>query len=134
MTTPANMQRIESFVAELPEAERVDIEKWGDHPTFRVRGKNFVFCKDSATQLWVKLSKEEAAAVIATDDHAKAAGHGLGRHGWIAFELPRRPLRARWEEVGEWIRTNYTLIASKLLARIVLAEEEKALSKSPDRP
>jgi hypothetical protein len=30
-------------VAEVPEAERVDIAEWGDLPSFRVRGKNFVF-------------------------------------------------------------------------------------------
>ena len=38
-----NMKRLERIVARLPEAERVDIEAWGDEPTFRVRGKNFVF-------------------------------------------------------------------------------------------
>ena len=37
-----NMDRLEAIVARLPEAERVDIAEWGDHPTFRVRGKNFV--------------------------------------------------------------------------------------------
>ena len=34
-----NMARLEAIVAELPEAQRVDIAEWGDHPTFRVRGK-----------------------------------------------------------------------------------------------
>ena len=34
------MQRIEKIVAELPEAERVDVAEWGDHPTFRVRGND----------------------------------------------------------------------------------------------
>jgi hypothetical protein len=33
------MLRLERIVADLPEAERVDIAEWGDHPTFRVRGK-----------------------------------------------------------------------------------------------
>ncbi len=37
-----NMERLEAIVARLPEAERVDIAEWGDHPTFGVRGKNFV--------------------------------------------------------------------------------------------
>lgn len=36
------MDRLMAVAAELPEAERVDIEAWGGEPTFRVRGKNFV--------------------------------------------------------------------------------------------
>ena len=31
----ARMARVEAIVAELPEFERVDIEAWGDEPTFR---------------------------------------------------------------------------------------------------
>jgi hypothetical protein len=27
-----NMRRLEKLVAELPEAVRVDLEEWGDHP------------------------------------------------------------------------------------------------------
>jgi hypothetical protein len=45
-----NLPRLEEIVSRLPEAKRVDIEAWGDHPSFRVRGKNFVFC-DAAAHL-----------------------------------------------------------------------------------
>jgi hypothetical protein len=62
-----NMDRLEQIASALPEAERVDIEQWGDHPTFRVRGKNFVFCDIDARHLTVKLPPDEAAAVVATD-------------------------------------------------------------------
>jgi hypothetical protein len=58
-----NMARIEKIVAKLPEAERVDVAEWGDHPTFRVRGKNFIFCDAAGRDLSVKLTKEEAEAV-----------------------------------------------------------------------
>ena len=44
-----NMDRLEAIVAQLPEAERIDIAEWGDHPTFRVRGKYFVFSDQAAT-------------------------------------------------------------------------------------
>ena len=37
------MDRLEAMALRLPEAERVDIEAWDGEPTFRVRGKNFVF-------------------------------------------------------------------------------------------
>ena len=66
MSAP-NMTRLERIVARLPETERVDVEAWGDEPTFRVRGKTFIFTDPTAEALTVKLSKAEAAAVVATD-------------------------------------------------------------------
>ncbi len=108
-----NMERIEKIVAQLPEAERVDIVEWGDHPTFRVRGKNFIFCDGTGQHLSVKLTKEEAAAVIATDPAVEPCGYGLGRHGWISFSVGPRASAALWREIEEWIRTSYTLVAPK---------------------
>ena len=68
----SNMDRLEEIVARLPEAARVDIEAWDGEPTFRVRGKNFVFTDPEATGISVKLPKEEAAAVVATDPRRRA--------------------------------------------------------------
>ena len=118
----SNMKRLERIVAALPEAERVDVEEWGDHPTFRVNGKSFVFSDAAAEHLSLKLSKDEAAAVVATDPHVDPAGYGLGRHGWIALDLVA-PDEERWQQVGEWVRTSYTLIAPRRLARIVVDED-----------
>jgi predicted DNA-binding protein (MmcQ/YjbR family) len=117
------MARLERIVARLPEAERVDIEAWGGEPTFRVRGKNFVFTDQTATGLSVKLPKDEAAAVVATDPGAEPTGYGLGRHGWVSVEIGRKADAARWQQVEEWVRTSYTLVAPKSLAKIVLAED-----------
>jgi predicted DNA-binding protein (MmcQ/YjbR family) len=117
------MDRLEAVVARLPEAERVDIAEWGDHPTFRVNGKNFVFCDQAAHELSLKLAKEEAAAVVATDPAVHPTGYGLGRHGWIAFSLEEGAGDERWAQVEEWVRTSYTLVAPKRLARLVLAED-----------
>jgi predicted DNA-binding protein (MmcQ/YjbR family) len=114
-----NMARLEQMAARLPEAERVDIEAWGGEPTFRVRGKNFVFTNQAATDLSVKLPKEEAAAVVATDPTAQPTGYGLGRHGWVSVEVGDRADAARWQQVEEWVRTSYTLVAPKALARCV---------------
>jgi predicted DNA-binding protein (MmcQ/YjbR family) len=117
------MSRLERLVAELPEAERVDIEEWGDHPSFRVRGKNFVFSDAEAQRLSLKLSRSEAAAVVATDSKTAPAGHGLGRHGWIDVLVPPTSGDDRWQEIREWVRTSYTLVAPKQLAQIVLEQE-----------
>jgi predicted DNA-binding protein (MmcQ/YjbR family) len=115
-----NMERLERIVARLPQAERVDIEAWGDEPTFRVGGKNFVFTDPAAHGLCFKLPKDEAAAVLATEPGAKPAGYGLGRHGWIELSLAGRTSEARWRQVEEWIRTSYILVAPRRLARAVL--------------
>ena len=121
-TRMGNMDRVEQIVGRLPEAVRVDIEAWGGEPTFRVNGKNFVFASHDATSLSVKLPKEEAAAVVATDRHAEPTGYGLGRAGWISVALPGRVSAARWREVEEWVRTSYTLVAPKRLAKLLLAD------------
>jgi predicted DNA-binding protein (MmcQ/YjbR family) len=126
MSAMTNMERLEAIVGELPESERVDIIEWGDHPTFRVRNKNFVFSDPEATHLSLKLPVDEAAAVVASDPAVEPAGYGLGRHGWIAVNLPKRASAARWKEVEEWVRTSYTLVAPKRLAQVVLDEDAGA--------
>jgi predicted DNA-binding protein (MmcQ/YjbR family) len=119
----SNMTRLEAVALALPEAERVDVEAWDGHPTFRVRGKSFVFTNDDATHLSVKLPKEEAAAVVASDPGAEPAGYGLGRHGWVALTIADGVTGERWDEVVEMVRTSFTLVAPKRLAAQVLTED-----------
>ena len=119
-----NMDRLEEVVARLPQAERVDVEAWDGEPTFRVNGKTFIFSAPDADSISVKLPKEEAAAVVATDPNAAPTGYGLGRHGWISITIPATTSGTRWSEIEEWIRTSYTLIAPKTLARAVLEEDD----------
>lgn len=119
-----NMERLEAIVAELPEAVRVDVQEWGDHPTFRVRGKNFVFSSQDACSLSFKLTKEEAAAVVATEPGADPSGYGLGRHGWVALDVAPDADDEQWAQIREWVRTSYILVAPKTLARVVLAQDE----------
>lgn len=113
------MARLEGLVARLPETRRVDVEEWGDHPTFRVRDKTFVFSAADATTLTVKLSREEAAAVVATREGAQAAGYGLGRHGWVTVTVPAAPADDEWAEIAEWVETSYRLVAPTRLARLL---------------
>ena len=117
------MKRLEAIVARLPEAVRVDVEEWGDHPTFRVNNKNFVFSDVDAESMSMKLPREEAEAVVATDSDVTPAGYGLGRHGWISLRLPPNADEERWRQVEERVRTSYTMVAPKKLARIVLDED-----------
>jgi len=117
------MERLEEIVSRLPETVRVDIEAWGGEPTFRVRNKNFVFCDRDAKRLTLKLPPDEAEAVVATDTLAEPAAYGLGRSGWVSVRVGPRPSAARWNEVEEWIRMSYTLVAPKKLARVVVEED-----------
>lgn len=71
----------------------------------------------------MKLDKDEAAAVVATDDAVSPAGYGLGRHGWVSIDVPTDADDDRWEMLREWIRTSYTLVAPKKLAQQVLDED-----------
>jgi predicted DNA-binding protein (MmcQ/YjbR family) len=119
------MDRLEEIVARLPQAERVDVEAWDGEPTFRVNGKTFIFSSPDASGISVKLPKEEAAAVVATNPNADPTGYGLGRHGWISVSIPTNTSARRWSEIEEWIRTSYTLVAPKELARAVLEEDEQ---------
>jgi predicted DNA-binding protein (MmcQ/YjbR family) len=121
----SRMDRLQEIAARLPETERVDIEAWDGEPTFRVNGKTFIFSAPDASGISVKLPKEEAAAVVATDADAEPTGYGLGRHGWISVSIPARTSATRWREIEEWIRTSYTLIAPKKLARRVVEEDER---------
>jgi predicted DNA-binding protein (MmcQ/YjbR family) len=114
------MDRIEAIVAQLPEAARVDIEAWGGEPSFRVNGKNFIFATPEGSLISVKLPPGEAAAVVATDPLVAPMGYGLGRHGWVSVTVKAKTSAARWREIEEWIRTSYTLVAPKRLARIVI--------------
>ena len=121
-------------MARLPEATRVDIEAWGGEPTFRIRGKNFVFSSPDAETISVKLPKDEAGAVVATDAHVSPTAYGLGRHGWVSVALGPRPGRARWREIEEWVRTSYALIAPKRLARVVLDQGAPAPQSPSTEP
>lgn len=117
------MARLERIIGRLPEAERVDIEAWGGEPTFRVRGKNFVFTDQAARGISVKLPKDEATAVVQTETGAEPTGYGLGRHGWVSIALGDDADESRWRQTEEWVRTSYTLVAPKPLAKIVLGED-----------
>jgi predicted DNA-binding protein (MmcQ/YjbR family) len=119
-----NMERLERIVAKLPEAERVDIEAWGGEPTFRVRNKNFIFTDHPVSRMSVKLPIEDAEAVVPTDPGAQPTGYGMGRHGWVSVVVGRANAQ-RWKIVEEWVRTSYTLVAPKSLAKIVLAEDAR---------
>jgi len=128
-----NMPRLEAIVRRLPEAERVDIEAWGGEPTFRVRGKNFVFSDQEAHGISVKLTKEEAAAVVATDRGAEPTGYGLGKHGWVTSRFATGD-EAPLDLVREWIDESFRAVAPKsVVAQFEAAEAGTPVAKKRKR-
>lgn len=131
MTTPVpnpsgNLRRLAQIAMTLPEAESVVVEGWGGEPTFRVRGKVFIFVSPPGTTICVKLPREEAEALVDGDDSVVPMRFGLGRHGWIQASLREdEDDEARWQEVAEWVRTSYTLVAPKALAKQLDAPPER---------
>ena len=119
----SHLDRLSEIALRLPEAARVDVEAWDGHPTFRVNGKNFVFAANDGSTFTVKLPKDEAVAVVATEPGTEPAGYGLGRSGWVHVTLPARVGAARWDQIEEWVRTSYALVAPKKLAKLVLEED-----------
>lgn len=109
-------------MSKLPEAKRVDIEEWGGPPV-RVRGKNFIFCDAAAEHLSLKLPREEAEAVVATDSAAERTRHVLGRHGWVSLTVEPDASDERWQQIAEWVRPSYPLVAPRSLARLVLGDD-----------
>jgi predicted DNA-binding protein (MmcQ/YjbR family) len=130
----SNMERLERIVARLPETTRVDVEAWGGEPTFRVANKTFVFTNQDATSISIKLPEDEAVAVAASDPAASPTGYGLGRHGWVSVTLGSRLSQGHWREIEEWVRTSYTLVAPKRLARKVLDEDASAVHRGSTSP
>ena len=41
----------------------------------------------------------------------------------VSVTLGARPSKDRWQQVEEWVRTSYTLVAPKKLAKVVLEED-----------
>jgi predicted DNA-binding protein (MmcQ/YjbR family) len=58
--------------------------------------------------------------VVAIDPAVQPSGYGLGRHGWIAFSVDEGAADDRWRQIEEWVRTSYTLVAPRRLAKLVM--------------
>ncbi len=72
--------------------------------------------------------------MVATDPAVSPTGYGLGRHGWIAFSVDDDAGEERWRQIEEWVRTSYTLVAPKRLAKLVVARPLMAILPSGVRP
>jgi predicted DNA-binding protein (MmcQ/YjbR family) len=104
------LQRIRALCTALPEV--TEEITWGTDVNFRVRKKIFCFPGNGGS-LTVKADRDELPALLA-DKRCTPAPY-LARGGWIRMDLTTG--RIAWREIDELIRTSYTLIAPKTLAK-----------------
>ena len=127
MSPMANMDRLERIVAGLPEAERVDIAEWGDHPTFRVRNKLFAMYAapnnhhgGGRPAVWCKAAPGNQALMVRGEPGRYFVPPYVGPSGWVGVWLDRNP---DWSEVQELMSDSYKLVAPKRLAALVGGDE-----------
>ena len=63
----------------------------------------------------VKLPKSRAQAL--TLPFASPTHYGLGKHGWVTFEVPRKPTRALEQQFLEWVHESYIAVAPAKLGK-----------------
>jgi len=97
----------------LPEAE--EILTWGEHPTFRVRGKIFAIAGENPDRVSIKATPEVQADLIDLDPEAYSSAPHVGRYGWVAVDLGRvEPEMIRPLLTEAWRMT----VPRRLLARV----------------
>src|SRR4028118_1518331 len=107
-------EKLKAYALSLPGA--YEDHPWGES-VVKVNKKIFVFFGlpehlDKRLYLGVKLPETSPYAVMMS--FAKAAGYGLGKHGWISAELTPDdsvPL----DMLLEWIEESYRAVAPKRL-------------------
>ena len=108
-------RELRDFAMKFPEA--TEDFPWGER-AIKVRRKTFLFLRaDKRVSFSTKLPKSRRQALVlpfATPTH-----YGLGKHGWVTFDLPPRVSRALRDQCKEWIRESYLAIAPAKLAVMV---------------
>jgi predicted DNA-binding protein (MmcQ/YjbR family) len=111
-------QRLHDLALGLPEVEQVVVEGWDNEMTYRVAGKVFIFGSPLGTGCGLKVGKELASALVEAEPRVSVMPY-LGRHGWVSVDLGGEVEPGLWDEVADWIRTSYRLVAPKRLAKLV---------------
>jgi hypothetical protein len=107
----ATVEDVRRISMALPEAE--EILTWGEHPTFRVRGRIFVIAGENPDRASIKATPDVQADLIDLDPEAFSSAPHVGRYGWVAVALERVDA----EMVRPLIAEAWRMTAPKRLAR-----------------
>jgi predicted DNA-binding protein (MmcQ/YjbR family) len=107
----------------LPEAH--EVEAWGE-PTFRVRNKIFAMYADAGNHhgggrpaVWLKAAPGDQQAMVAAAPDCFFAPPYVGPKGWIGIWLDGV---VAWDDVAEFVRESYRLVAPKRLCSLLDSE------------
>ena len=123
---PRPLTRLRKLCLSLPEAH--EVKAWGE-PTFRVRNKMFAMYADAANHhgagrpaVWLKAMRSDQARMVRADATRFFVPPYVGPSGWVGMWLDQG---VDWDEVEEFLREAYRLVAPKrLLCRLDGADEE----------
>jgi predicted DNA-binding protein (MmcQ/YjbR family) len=109
----APLEKLRAICLAFPEAE--ERVTWGDHPTFRVRGKIFAIAgtTEGRPRFTCKAPEGSQMVLVGADPERFYVPAYVGSKGWVGMWLDRKP---DWDEVANIVRRSYKLIAPKKLA------------------
>lgn len=111
------LTRLRKLCLALPGAH--EVEAWGE-PTFRVRNKLFAMYAGPSNHhgagraaVWCKASLSNQALMVGAEPQRFFVPPYVGPSGWVGVWLDGE---VDWEELGEFLRDAYLLVAPKRLA------------------
>jgi predicted DNA-binding protein (MmcQ/YjbR family) len=113
---PRPLTRLRKLCLALPEAH--EVEAWGE-PTFRVRNKLFAMYANAHNHHgggrhaeWLKAAPGEQARMVHAAPDCFFVPPYVGKGGWVGIWLDGD---VDWDDVAEFVREAYRLIAPKRL-------------------
>jgi predicted DNA-binding protein (MmcQ/YjbR family) len=123
--------RLRKLCLALPQAH--EVEAWGE-PTFRVRNKIFAMYAAANNHhgggrnaTWVKAAPGDQAAMVSAAPDCFFVPPYVGPSGWIGIWLDGV---VDWEDVDEFLRDSYRLVATKKLCAL-LDPDQPANDRGP---
>jgi hypothetical protein len=103
----------------MPEVMR---ENYGDHASFSVRKKKFVYYLDNhhgddIVAVCFRTVAGEHEILLASDPSRFYSPAYIGPRGWVGLRLDRGAID--WNEVADFVRDSYRLVAPKRLADLL---------------
>jgi predicted DNA-binding protein (MmcQ/YjbR family) len=123
---PRPLTRLRRICLSLPEAH--EVKAWGE-PTFRVRNKLFAMYASANTHhgagrpaVWLKALKEDQQQMVRAASDCYFVPPYVGKGGWVGIWLDGD---VDWNDVAEFAREAYCLIAPKKLVDTLTLSEDK---------
>jgi predicted DNA-binding protein (MmcQ/YjbR family) len=112
--------RLRKLCLALPQAH--EVEAWGA-PTFRVRNKIFAMFADANDHhgagrpaVWLKAAPGEQEAMVGAAPDCFFSPPYVGHKGWVGIWLDDV---VEWDDVDEFLRDSYRLVAPKRLCALL---------------